>query len=172
MRVLKHTWLIVTAVFFTGCASVSVQEDYDPQTDFSALKTYDWAQTDNASGLSDLDMTRVKNAVNAQLQKKGCRRQSDNPDFLVSAHVAVKSSGKVAGTNVSINSDTVSLSGRAGTGNTDTGILTLNFLDPASNALIWQGTARGALKEQKTPEKRAERINTVVSKMLGQFPPG
>lgn len=172
MAVLKKNWLIFMAVCLTGCASISVQDDYDPQTDFSTLKTYEWAQTEKVSGMNDLDMSRVMDAVNGQLQTKGYSRQSDSPDFLVSAHVAVKTAGKVAGTNVSINSDTVSLSGRAGTGNTDTGVLTLDFSDPKSNTLIWQGSAKGALKAQKTPEKRAERISAVVSKILGQFPPG
>jgi hypothetical protein len=172
MTVFRNYGLIFMVVFLAGCTGISVQEDYNPQTDFTVLKTYDWAKVEKNSGMNDLDMARVKVAVNGQMKKKGYIQRPGNPDFLVTAHVAVKRAGKVAGTNVSINSDTVSLTGRTGTGNTDTGTLTLDFSDPKSNALLWQGSAKGALKDLKTPEKRAERINAAVARILDQFPPG
>ncbi len=164
--------VIFMVVFLTGCSSISVREDYNPQTDFSLLKTYDWAQETKDSGMNDLDMARVREAVNSHLSAKGYTKRSDNPDFLITVYLVKKDPNRVPGTDVSVNSATFSFSGRTGNFDDELGALILNFSDPKSNALFWQGSAGGVLKALKTPERRQERTNEIVTRILNQFPPG
>jgi hypothetical protein len=62
-----------------------------------------------------------------------------------------------------------------GTGNSihefDEGTLTVDFVDAASQQLIWRGTGTQRFKEYDDPEKTSRDINTLVEKIMAQFPP-
>jgi hypothetical protein len=51
------------------------------------------------------------------------------------------------------------------------GTLYLNFINPGSNALIWQGSATATLKEQTSPEEQQQRIDQIIAELLKNFPP-
>jgi hypothetical protein len=51
------------------------------------------------------------------------------------------------------------------------GTLYLNFIDPGSNALIWQGSATAEIREKSSPEEQQQRINQIVAEILKNFPP-
>ena len=62
-----------------------------------------------------------------------------------------------------------------GTGNNireyDEGSLTIDFVDAASQTLLWRGTGTQRFQEYKDPEKASRDIDTLVEKILAQFPP-
>jgi hypothetical protein len=62
-----------------------------------------------------------------------------------------------------------------GTGNQvreyDEGSLTIDLVDADSAALLWRGTGTQRFREYKDPEKASRDINTLVEKIIAQFPP-
>src|ERR1700758_4489115 len=83
--------------FITVCAAVflvaatagfaqHVQTDFDHQANFGQYKTYSWQGIKPGASLWD---SRIKNAVNAQLEAKGLAQVADGGDIAV---VAIKTS--------------------------------------------------------------------------------
>ena len=71
-----------------GCSSISTNYDYDRDADFGSYCTFAWyelpanAPTDarQAQQRNDLLDKRIKNAVNAELERKGMTLVTNNPD--------------------------------------------------------------------------------------------
>ena len=51
------------------------------------------------------------------------------------------------------------------------GTLFIDFIDKKTNELIWQGIGSGAMKMSNI-EKKEERINEFVYKIISTYPPG
>lgn len=51
------------------------------------------------------------------------------------------------------------------------GALVLRVIDPKTEQLIWQGTARAALDDSASPDARKKRINDAVQRIFEHFPP-
>ena len=57
-----------------SCSSVyDVGYDYDQETNFAGLKTYDWLPVPEGIKVDTLVQERIKNAVNSGLEAKGLR---------------------------------------------------------------------------------------------------
>jgi len=84
----------VLILLMTGCSSpVYVQSDNS--VDLSNYKTYMWVdtranETDNSNRATAFADISVRNSGNAQLQKKGWREVSNDPDVLVSYDILVE----------------------------------------------------------------------------------
>jgi len=162
-------WLGLIAIAI-GCSSYNVSYDYDTGTDLAGLRTYDWMpQPREASGAApgavdqnSLIDGRVKNAVNTQLEAKGVRRDSQNPDFLIAYQVSTKD-------RVRVRSCTFITDKRFET--YEEGALVLDFVAPNGKDLLWRDVAESTLDSNPTPEKTDRRINEAVEKILKGFPP-
>ena len=174
MKIYKLFILLCIGVL-TSCSSVKVVSDYDTKVDFSTYKTFAFYKKgiDKAS-VSDLDKKRIMRAIENELNKKGLVK-STNPDILVS--IFTKSREKVnvtdnnlgygfgwgynpwffGSTNLNINQYTE-------------GTLFIDFIDKNKNELIWQGIGSGALK-MSNMDKKEERINDFVNKIISVYPP-
>jgi hypothetical protein len=51
------------------------------------------------------------------------------------------------------------------------GTLIIDILEPNGERLVWRGTGTTRLREEKDPQKRIQKINAGVEKILAQFPP-
>ena len=72
MKTIFLILMVCVAGMVIGCSSVyDVQYDYDQETDFSQLQTYDWLPTPEGADIDDISIERVKKAVNAELKAKG-----------------------------------------------------------------------------------------------------
>ncbi|HEX7896907.1 MAG TPA: DUF4136 domain-containing protein [Planctomycetota bacterium] len=151
-------------VLAAGCSGVSTSTDYDPQADFSRLRTYDWLpgrpQTDS---LTD---ARIARAVDDGLLARGYAR-APRPDFHVAYQVSV---GR------RVDSIPGSYGWRGGYGTEvhtyDEGTLVLDVIEPTSKTLLWRGTATSVVDPNRTPEERDAKIREAVEKLLAKFPPG
>ena len=167
---------IFTVLFFIGftisCSPIyDVKHDYDQQTNFSALKTFDWMQAPQRTGVNSLIVQRVKNAVNAELEAKGLTMTSDNPDFLIAEYHGKKD-------KIQISDWGYGRSHRYGYAPTgisayefEEGSLILDFVDPESKKLIWRGSAKAQVHDIETPEEREKLINAAVNEILKKYPP-
>ena len=86
---MKAIHAAVAVLTITGCASLQVRTDSDPQASFGQLMTYDWnTQTVHASGHpavnSPLVEQRIRQAVDSSLRHMGYQRVTTGaPDFHV-----------------------------------------------------------------------------------------
>ncbi|WP_165864959.1 DUF4136 domain-containing protein [Rufibacter latericius] len=175
---------------FTGCATTyNVTTDFDKGTNFQAYKTWRWYQdqpvakdSTNRRYTTFLDK-RVKNAVEAEMQRRGFQKASasDKPDMLLAYDFTIENQQRLNPNFVSVPS--------IGYGywygyryaytynrlyNTTTlqdyqqGTLILDVVDAKSNELIWRGSSETAASERSLTD---EKVQQIVSSILAKFPP-
>ena len=95
---MKQTiWVLAILPFLTGaCSSIRVITDYNSQADYTALKTYSWAEP-NKNQWRDPQINwqfvdaRVRRAANQELKAKGYTlAQTGQPDFTLVYYVALE----------------------------------------------------------------------------------
>ncbi len=174
IRLLIISSLMVAAF---GCSTISYKYDYDPEANFTGLKTFKWMSVSVQENIHTLNVERIKKAVNTQLETKGCTVTADNPDFLISMHIAKEEKMDVKAWNYAY-SGRAMVRGGSYVGNTEIvvyqyeeGTLILDFVDPQSREVIWRGIAQGEVRNYSSPVKRYERIDGAIQKVLSNFPP-
>jgi hypothetical protein len=175
MKILKLLFLLCL-VMLTSCSSVRVVSDYDTKVDFTSYKTFAFYKKgiDKAS-VSDLDKKRIMRAVEAELLAKGFSK-SANPDILVSIFTKSREQVNVSDNNIGIGWGWGYNPWFYGRTNINInqyteGTLFIDFIDKNTNELIWQGIGSGAMKMSNI-EKKEERINEFVYKIISTYPPG
>jgi hypothetical protein len=153
-----------------------VVTDYDTKVDFTSYKTFSFYKKgiDKAS-VSDLDKKRIMRAVEAELVAKGFNK-SANPDILVSIFTKSREQVNVSDNNIGIGWGWGYNPWFYGRTNINInqyteGTLFIDFIDKKTNELIWQGIGSGAMKMSNI-EKKEERINEFVYKIISTYPPG
>lgn len=174
MKAIKILPILLLFVI-SSCSSVRVASDFDNRTDFSQYKTYAFHKDGiDKVEISDLDKKRILRAIDNQLTAKGFSK-SDQPELMV--NIFTKSREQV-----SVNQFNAGWGYGGGWGwgygwgptyssvsTTTEGTLYIDIIDARKNELIWQGTGTGVLTQNR--EKKEERINEFVTKILMQFPP-
>ena len=51
------------------------------------------------------------------------------------------------------------------------GTLVISFVDAKTKSLIWRATVTDAVNPSATPEQKQQKIDSVITEMLAQFPP-
>jgi len=181
--------ILSAALLGSACSGISVNQDFNPATDFSGLRTWDWMAAGNRpSGDPRADNAivdqRIRSAIEAGMQEKGfTKAQSGEPNFRVGYQVILDDRvdyqtvndyygpgwgyrgvyGGYYGPTMATSQTTA----RAYT----MGTLVIDFFDVGSHELVWRGSAEGKLHESTDPVKKQDRINEAVEKTLAQFPP-
>ena len=176
MRIVKIAVVILTGMFVVGCATVSVQHDYDTTADFGAMDSYAWIEVPSKQELDDITIRRAKNAVEEQLALKGFTISEDDPDFTIALHGKIKDKVDVVDWGYSYSRYDRYYGGYGGTRRIETyeyeeGTLLIDFVDADSGNLIWRGSGTGVLDPSASPEKREKNVNDAVAKILAKFPP-
>jgi hypothetical protein len=82
----KNTLFSIALLFLAASTAIAqdVRYNFDKDTDFSKLKTYKWVTIKDASKLDDLRDKQIKDAVEAELAKKGpTNTEADTADLYV-----------------------------------------------------------------------------------------
>ena len=181
-----HAFIIVFLVaVIAGCSGITVSQDYDKDADFSALRTFSWkldpdTRLDEQSEMSPLVATRIRKAIESELNARSITLDSDSPDFLVDYNIKVES--KVSSSNVGT---TIGF-GTGGYGHIggvvistapdirqyDEGTLYIDFYEAEDARLIWRGISSQVIDKHEPPDRVTRQINLNVQKILEQFPPG
>jgi len=174
---MKHLFTITSVllllVLTTSCSSVRVASDYDKQANFNDYKTFAFYKTGiDKAEINDLDKRRILRAIEAELLAKGFTK-SENPDLLVSIFTKSREKINVHNNNFSPygygwgwspwywnNYNTVSKSTE--------GVLYIDLIDAGKKELVWQGQGTGYLSQNK----KEERIQEFVTKIMEKYPPG
>jgi len=168
-------------ILAAGCAAVSVSYDYDPDRDFSRLRTYRWLPDSPLEKENQLVARRVMRAVAGELEAKGVQESDGDPDFLILLRGGRESRMDITEWGYDT-SPTVRYRGYDWGGywpgprwievrQYDAGVLVLDFIDAATRELVWRGTAAGAMGRDLTPEESEKLIGEAVAGILANFPP-
>ncbi|WP_147677279.1 DUF4136 domain-containing protein [Algibacter pacificus] len=171
---MKIAKVIALVFLFASCAPIYVNYDYEKGTDFTKYKSYNY-YADMKTGLSELDTKRLLNILDVQLQEKGFIL-SETPDFFIdikssefkgaqrqTVGVGVGGTGRHVGGGISIGLPI----GQAQV----TRKITFDFVDENIKQLFWQAVSESSFNPNSTPEKRENGLNTIVTKVLKQYPP-
>ena len=177
MKFLKFTpFLLLFTVFLTSCTSVRVASDYDREANFENYGTYAFFKPGiDKAEISDLDKKRILRAIETEMQRKGFTK-SENPDLLVSIFTKTNE-------NINIYQNNYPYWGYGwgwnpwywGSGfntvsRTSEGTLYIDLIDSEDKELVWQGMGTAALAREVN--KKQERINEIVAKIMEKYPPG
>jgi hypothetical protein len=178
--------LLLIPLLWVACATMQVYEDYDASVDFSGLQTFGWLpRPQPTTGDIRLDSplidSRIRAAIERTLVEQGYTRATKGaPDFLVGYQISLDSKLDVRTTNDYYGyGGGIGRYGRVGVVGFDTtvqqydeGTLVIDIANSANDRLLWRGWGSQRLRRNPSPEQTTERINRVVSQILGQFPPG
>jgi Domain of unknown function (DUF4136) len=180
-KLARVTLALASALALAACSSVTVNQDWDPSARFDGLKTWAWqSSTPTVTGNPKLDDPlvhgRIQAALETALAAKGYTKvASGKPDFYVAYHIALEQRLDAR----TIYTGYGPYRGWYGVGGAQTvvdsydlGTLLVDFISPATNDVIWRGTAQSRIQELKTPAERQARIQNAVDRLLEQFPPG
>ena len=184
MKTIKLACILICIGLTISCSSIipvkydiyGVKYDYDKQTDFAQLKTFDWMPVPDGENMDDFLMVLIKEAVNAELRIKGLKLTSESPDFLIAHHTATKDMVEVIEWGYDYGPYGRYWGGDWGPRNVSTydyeeGSLILDFVDAKSKKLIWRGTAKAEVQNVDSSEYREQLINKTVKKILEKYPP-
>jgi hypothetical protein len=183
--------VIVLAALISGCSSMEISYDVDPQANFAGLKTYQWIKEppiptgDPRIDGNTILATRIQEAVDTGLAARGFRTVASDPDFLVAYHVSLDRRQSVQTLNRYYGYGPgwgygYGASYRPGywAGAPETyvyeyeeGTLILDIVNPKNKELMWRGSAQDEVHFTSTPEKDQTRLDEAVHKMLLKFPP-
>ena len=188
--VMKKHVLFSLALFLLAAGTAIGQDvgyNFDKDTQFSKFKTYKWVSIKGASKLDDLRDKQIKNAVEAELSKKGLTNtDADTADLYVGYQAGVGKEKEF--TSYSTNwgygpgwyrggwYGGGGYGGGSGwtTGQTSTiyqGQLALDMYDSKNQDLVWRGIARKTINPEAKPEKQEKNLAKAVAKLLKNYPP-
>lgn len=171
----KHVLLFLLLVVLAACSSVKVDADYDNNASFNNYKTYAFHKggIDKAE-ISDLDKKRILRAIDNKMMAKGFTK-SETPDLLINIFTKERERVDVDNFNAGWGYgwgwgwNPFLWGGRTMVTTSTEGTLFIDLVDANKKELIWQGKGVGYLTDRR--DKKEERINEFVSKILDQFPP-
>jgi len=177
-RIIRILPIMMLFVMLASCSSVRVASDYDKNAKFNEYKTFAFYKPGiDKAEISDLDKRRILRAIEAEMMAKGFTK-SENPDLLVS--IFTKSQQRVDVYNNNWGFGGWGWGGFGGWGwgwnqqpmvsTTTEGTLYIDLIDATKKELIWQGMGTGYLS--RNMDKKDERIQEFVSKVMEKYPPG
>lgn len=155
-----------------------ISSDFDHNVDFSQFKTYNFepgtfineGKTQEADALLE---QKVESAVSAQLNAKGLKQTSSNPDLIISytagaqRKTEIESAPGFAGPGIYGGGWYVDSYDTFWTNTYTEGTLIIDVNDAKSDELVYRVYGAG---EMKKPEKRQKQIDKVAEKGFKDFP--
>ena len=162
-------------LFLCLSCGVTVNYDYDKNTDFSKYKSYSYFSNMD-TGLSELDAKRLFNIMDNTMSLKGFTLSEDS-DFIINIESSTYQEnrsnssvgGGVGGGGGNVGGG-ISLGIPLGQANTSRQIK-FDFVDARTNQLFWQAITNETDVPRDHPEEREEKLQQIVTKALDGFPP-
>lgn len=171
-----HKITLLFILLLSGCSTLQVQTDRDPEFDFTPLHLFAVVSA-KKDGVTTLTQTRITEAITQTIQAKGYTpSDKEHADFIMTFHTDVTSKQQVV-----TDYQTVGFYPYYGYRapmmvpvqreyNYDEGKIIIDALTPAERKIFWRGIAADELRGLETPRERVEYIHSVVEKLLESFP--
>ena len=168
---------LLALVAAAGCRPpLTVDNDYDPGTDFAKYKTWNWLPGAKPSekDIDSLSEQRIRSAIEAELPHHGVTKAGEGADLSVNFRISVQHKIETSNASVGVGYGWgpahVGVS-KSPSRSYDEGTLILDLVDAKTKTLVWRGTAIGTVDKDFTPEERQERIQNAVAELLRDYPP-
>jgi len=181
---MKSLYLLPLVLLLAGGSPASAQDvryNFDKDANFAAFKTYKWVVLKDAAKLNDLVDKQIKDAVDAELAKKGLTKSdADTADLYIGYQAGVGTEKQYTsfdsgwGYGPGWGHGWYGGGGGMTTGTTSTiyvGQLALDMYQASAKDLVWRGTATKTLDTNAKPEKQQKNLAKAVAKMLKNYPP-
>ena len=163
-------------------APVDTRYNFDSDADFSKFKTYKWVTLTDAANIADFRDKQVKDAVDAELGRKGMTKtDGDAPDLHLVYQAGVDSQRQFTTykTTWGYGSGWPKGSWYSGVGGMVTeqtaiiyvGELAVDMYDVTKHSLAWRGVASKTLDPKAPPEKQQKNLVKAIAKLLSNYPP-
>ena len=177
----RRVFLIAALIgLLTGCSSLQVSTDYNPDYDFSRLKKVAILYPKSNDDVISLAQQRFARAIRDVMRHKGFEvTDKAHADFYMLFHLNVTQKRQVVtdyemvglypyrpyfygyGVAVPVEREYTWTEGK----------FIIDAVDPHGNKIFWRGIATDRLHDFKTPEERMAYIKKVVADVLKNFPP-
>lgn len=174
---LRLALALLPLLLLTACFSEQVHSKLDPNADLAGLRTYAWLHKkatapQDARFDNDVVSARVRRSGNAVLAEKGYTlATSDDPDFLVAFRITTSD---IAGDNQIPDYFGYFPIAWGGIGfyasEVQEGTMVIDVVDAKSKNMIWRGVGERQVDPDIGPQRRLDRIESGVAKILEQFP--
>lgn len=172
--------LLVSACASTGAGSPDVMTDFDKSYDFSAVRKIA-VQPINRTviatvNVSDIQESRINEAVSTELQRRGFQMVSDNAaaDMFLSWHLVTKEKTDVqtvnGGGSYSCWNCAAATSGSAR--QLTRGTFIVDMIDPLQLRSVWRATFESRMRGDPNSEQGAENRRVAAQAIFREFPPG
>ncbi len=171
---------ILFLLLFSSACDLKTTVDYDRNADFSAVKTYAWAEQEQAE-INDLNQKRIVSAVESQLALKGLKAVDSDPDVYVAyftdddEQVVVDTTHMGYGYGPGMYWDPFWGGGMGMSTSTSRvrtytqGTLVVDLYDADEKQLVWRGVVTATVNAD--PRKLEKQINKGVAKLFKKYPP-
>ncbi|UCF38889.1 MAG: DUF4136 domain-containing protein [Acidobacteriota bacterium] len=171
---------ILFLLLFSSACDLKTTVDYDRNADFSAVKTYAWAEQEQAE-INDLNQKRIVSAVESQLALKGLKAVDSDPDVYVAyftdddEQVVVDTTHMGYGYGPGMYWDPFWGGGMGMSTSTSRvrtytqGTLVVDLYHADEKQLVWRGVVTATVNED--PRKLEKQINKGVAKLFKKYPP-
>lgn len=182
IRKLSGSIMVLLTVILAGCASQSVDWDYDTERSLTGMKAYRWIEPTQESQklgyhFEALMDQRVHNAVDGVLAARGFQwvdSDKADVDFLVNYIVSQKTRREERQVTTSFGYGFspwgLGVSTDSRVQEYEEGSLIIDIIDPETRQVVWRGRSVGRIQEGLSPEQRTARINEAVVNILEGFP--
>ncbi len=187
---------IAAIVLFTGCSTLQIRTDHDPEFSFNALKNYTLIAP-KPEKVDSLTYTHISRAINNTLERKGYRSSDKaDADFYLLIHLDVKNVKEVqtyyeyAGLRpypynyyrpdlkvpypprpyIDPYYFDHSVTTSTHTFEYQQGKLVVDVFEPKSNKVIWRGIAEDEIRHFDSTAEKVAYINGVIEKLFESFP--
>ncbi|PHQ29452.1 DUF4136 domain-containing protein [Leeuwenhoekiella nanhaiensis] len=171
---MKHFFILLVVLSLISCGSTRVDYDYDEEVNFNTYKTYNY-MPDMQSGLSQLDLNRLMDAVDVIMQQKGFQKV-EKPDLLINIiasqyreepqnSVGIGVGGGTYGTGVSVGA------GIPLGGSKEHQTITFDLVEAARDMLVWQAVSDSNIALNTNPQDRVSYYTKLAQKVFEGFPP-
>lgn len=180
----KSLFVVALAIGLAACASgPDIRVDGDPNVNIPAYRTFGFfssVATDKA-GYSTILTTRLKDATRRELEKHGYAYAESDPELLVNFNLNVVDKTEVystpsAGVGYGYYGYRSGMYGAWSgyprdieTRNYRQGTLSIDVVDAAKKALVWEGVAEARVTK-KMRENPGDTVDSVVTDILAGFP--
>ena len=159
--------VLVVIMYLSSCASYQATYDYDPEYNFSALKTYDWISNPTVTAQAELVEKHLRNAVDNKLGEMGYTHTTQEADFLIALHLGRQNKTELTPIGYSYGG----WYGGVNVYQYEEGALVFDLVDQKDKNLFYRGVVRAEIKHNITFEERQQRIKKAVDKIFQYFPP-
>jgi hypothetical protein len=167
MKTLISIVVAGVALWAAGCGNVSVQEDWDPDYDFSEVVSYAWLPLRATPNISDARLKRLVAAIDAEMAAKDLALTADDPTVLLELHVMSELRLDLNQYGATSNWDNQS----TGSSDLDKGSVMINVIDGEERELVWRAVADGKVDPSASPEEQQKNYAKLAKKLLERFPP-